>query len=458
MGRKRVIYNPYRSVDFENYRMVKWDYHIHMRGFNNEPAGIFDAMVGEDASIGTNNSTDSLKDRERVDETYDAFGLTTNNPADEDIYWAEADTEEGYNYFSDDDSVSYSDDRDAESFEVIEFPSSEWKDVEHVVGFFNKSRNGDITQNNRSQVVEDIIKSDKDKVVIDGQESENDNSLAIIAHPGRYTSLDNVVSEYSEFSDFQITDGLVGVEVINKGWVWKEVDPNRTAAHDLSRDGEVEIFDRLCYEHAPERPIWAFAANDCNDGTLGWDFDQRFNVALIPEKDFKPGNQGSTRRVLKNAIEKGRTLAFQRIPWDSDGENERDFSNDWPDDWDNDDTPWRVPKVNNVKIENRKAVVDIEDYNSVEWRSKGGVLVDTGLECDLNNEDIEDYLRAHIYRNGDSEDENDVEDVADTMIQPLMIDERNNFENCKTETESKNSVVAKKISRNHSQSQTKVIV
>ncbi len=302
-----IVVNPYGNVDWDEDGQYKGDHHIHWRGFGDEPADVIDVMCDGEELRGV-----SLPE----EELYTAFG-PGSQAEDEPPYWG---TDEGGWTDMADEHSEFDENRDPEELGVdgvISYPAQEIDDVEHFCHLFATSTPQDFDYypgpggsssdlDTLEEAVDEVL-PDEDSVVIDG------HGQVVIAHPSRYMDPVDDWDRYTYLLDeHSLEDGLLGFEIYTKsigfeGWYGDEV----------AIDDMFSLWDSLLTEYMPDRPIWGFAANDCNTSDWGHSLgsaDLRFWRVILSDDEFDPSDQQASQLALFDALEQGQfTISRRRL-------------------------------------------------------------------------------------------------------------------------------------------------
>jgi hypothetical protein len=398
MEKMTILHNPYEDVEWAGDGQYKADHHVHWRGFGDEPADTLDVLAD-----GAELNGHSLPE----DDWYEVLGAGSQ-AENEDPYWGPNGDDSGYHDMSDTNS-DYSD-RDATELGVdgiIEFPAQEIDDVEHISHLFATSSPQDFgyypgtggSDGNYSDLEEALpqVIEDTEHTVMPGR------GQVVIPHPSRYMDGPEDWERYLPFfEDYGLEDGLLGLEIFQKGLD----DQGGHYVQSFDLEGAFEMWDGLLMETMPERPIWGFAANDCNNSDWGHGAgpDLRWWTVMLSDDEFDPSDQSASRMALFNALEEGRFYISMR--------------DDYGDDLDPEDAPV-PPRIESFSIEDDVVDLDLwwaEDEGTIDWYSNGDV-VETGSTIELTDEHIP-YVRAHAYTE-DTTDSGDPD--AHIATQPITV-------------------------------------
>ncbi|MDJ1433577.1 hypothetical protein [Halostagnicola sp. A-GB9-2] len=384
----RIWNNPYSNVDWHNDGFYKADHHVHWRGFGDEPADTLDVLAD-----GVENEGHSLPQ----DEWYEVLGAGSQAES-EDCYWGPNGADSGYHDMSDTNS-DYSD-RDAENLGldgIIEYPSQEIDDVEHICHLFATSSPQDFDyypgSGGSNGNIEDFAEAlpqvieDEDHTVVDGR------GQVVIPHPTRHMDSADEWDRYLEFfENYSLAGGLLGLEIFTKSLG----SQGNHYGDGLNLDDVFEIWDSLMLQTMPERPIWGFAANDCNFGDWGHGAgpDQRWWTVALSDDEFDPTDQHASRLALKDALEEGRFWINQRQTYDHGDPN---------------DAP-QPPTLNEIDVDHDTETITLditwpEQSGQIDWYSNNAI-VETGETIEIEDA-YTPFVRAHAYYedNGDMEGE-----------------------------------------------------
>lgn len=343
-----IAHNPYEGVSWDSVDHHKSQFHNHVRGRIDEPAEIADLYQ---------------------DQGYTVYAVADKGYNPMAWPWTE---------FSELDE-EYEEDRDPESMGVVAFPGCEFTLYEHISSIFStlNHETADIEAYDDESGPYDEDATDQIRAIVNREDHyvpEENGGLAILNHPYRYyDDPDEDWERYqSHFEMFTQDEGFIGLEAFNK---------------EASENEDIQLWDNLLTEYAPDRLIWGFGTDDPHkEYDVGDRVDIRWTTVLLDEAEFNPSNQHDSRVAAAAAFREGRTFCHQRASWDDDTEE-----------------PAPVPQVETIEIDAAAEEITIEasDYDTLEWISSAEV-VSTDRTISLTP-DHAPYIRAHLWNDAGGE-------------------------------------------------------
>ncbi|WP_459129785.1 PHP domain-containing protein [Guggenheimella bovis] len=339
------ISNPYKNVDWEEFKQYKADFHAHSTN-----------------SDGGNLTRDMVEDHYK--KGYDILAMTDHNYVTRG--WENAG--EGAMTMERKQEILKGVGRDGKPMIDVTFGDEQSK-VDHINTFWTDWNNSD-----------DASMSDTLR------HAENLGGISHINHLGRYTKAykpgkqekSNDPKEIQKYIDlFSAYPSCVGMEIINK-------------LDNESRQDRV-MWDNILKVMMPkERNVWGFANDDTHSlNATGY----AFNMMLMPEL---------TEKATRTAMETGAFYAVSRISR-PDGINSIMADSTLQPGSGKSYTTYLMkgttPVITNIEVNQKKDTITItgKNYDKIEWIADGKVIA-TGNTIDLNDYEgkVNSYIRAQL--------------------------------------------------------------